>query len=137
MRAKEHRPRRSSPPLALAWVALLLPLLAHAISLFEKNHPRVEEGLKAYEGGDYQGALKSFDEAKKELPSSATLEFNRGNALYKLKRLEEANRAYHRAMETDRATALSGLRGQRPTRAAPRGNRRAPAPCRRGPSTPA
>lgn len=82
-------------------VALALPRGSWAFGPFEKNHPLVEEGIIAYEQGRYEDALRAFDEAKKELPHSAALEFNRGNALYKLGRIEEAKAAYHRVIEAD------------------------------------
>ena len=92
----------------LLWVALVLGSAvvdsgsAIALGLFEKNHPTVEQGRKAYEKGDYAEALRQFDAAAKELSGSASLEFNRGNALFKLGRMEEANQAYHHALETPR-----------------------------------
>jgi len=75
---------------------------AFALGPLQRNHPVVERGLKAYEDGRYDEALQAFDEAKKELPSSAALEFNRGNALYKLGRKDEAKEAYRRVAETER-----------------------------------
>ena len=75
---------------------------AFALGPLQRNHPVVERGLKAYEDGRYDQALQAFDEAKKELPSSAALEFNRGNALYKLGRKDEAKEAYRRVAETER-----------------------------------
>jgi hypothetical protein len=74
-----------------------------AMGFLEKNHPTVEQGRKAYDKGDYAEALRQFDAAAKELPRSASLEFNRGNALFKLGRMDEANQAYHRALETPRS----------------------------------
>ena len=87
--------------LMLGWV--LNPGFALALGVLEKNHPIVEQGRKAYEKGDYEEALRQFDAAQKDLPSSASLDFNRGNALFKLGRMEEANQAYHRALETERS----------------------------------
>ena len=75
---------------------------AFGLGPLQRNHPAVERGLKAYEDGRYDEALQAFDEAKKELPSSAALEFNRGNALYKLGRKDEAKEAYRRVAETER-----------------------------------
>jgi tetratricopeptide (TPR) repeat protein len=91
---------RSSPaprwPLALA---LLAARSALALGPFEANPPKVAEGLKAYDDGRYEDALRDFDSAQKELPGSAALEYDRGNALYRLKRLDEAREAYQRAAE--------------------------------------
>jgi len=84
-------------------VCLALGSDAKAMGPLQKNHPLVEQGQKAYEDGRFEDALRAFEDAKKELPSSAVVEFNRGNALYKMGRREDAKRAYHRAAETDRA----------------------------------
>ena len=89
---------------AAAAAALALTLRsgpALALGPFEKNHPLVSEGLAAYQAEDYQTALKKFDEARAQLPASSAIEFNRGNALYKLKRYEEAKEAYRRVAEND------------------------------------
>jgi tetratricopeptide (TPR) repeat protein len=85
-------------------LAFLLAVVrpAWSMGLLEKNHPRVDEGRKAYERGQYQQALEAFDRAKQELPGSAAVEYNRGNALYKLNRHEEAAAAYKRATEMNR-----------------------------------
>jgi hypothetical protein len=58
--------------------------------------------MRAYERGSYDLALKAFDGAKKDLPASASVEFNRGNALFKLGRKEEAQEAYSQVTQTDR-----------------------------------
>ncbi|MFZ5467836.1 MAG: tetratricopeptide repeat protein [Myxococcota bacterium] len=83
--------------LLAALVAVGSPALA--LGPFEKNHPLVQEGLDAFERGDYEAALQKFEAAKKELPDSAAVEFNRGNALFKLQRFEEARDAYRRVAE--------------------------------------
>lgn len=85
-------------------LAALLTFSAPSFALgpFERNHPAVEEGLTAYEQGDYATALQQFEEAKKELPQSSAVEFNRGNALYKLGNHAEAVSAYQRAAELDK-----------------------------------
>lgn len=81
----------------------LLALPAFALGPFEKNHPLVAEGLAAYEKGEFEQALQKFDEAKKELPRSAALEFNRGNALFKLGRFDEARDAYQHVFDLDKS----------------------------------
>jgi tetratricopeptide (TPR) repeat protein len=88
--------------------AALLPLVAlgalyatsaEALGPLERNPPKVAEGLAAYDDGRYEDALQAFDAAKKQLPDSAALEYDRGNALYRLQRLDEAREAYQRAAE--------------------------------------
>lgn len=87
--------------LAKGWAVVLVALPALALGPFERNHPQVQEGLEAYEKGDYQQALEKFEAAKKALPRSAAVEFNRGNALFKLGRYDEARDAYRRVTELD------------------------------------
>ena len=86
---------------ALLWAAAA-PRTALALGPFEKNHPRVEEGIRAYGEGRFEDALAAFEATRKEMPDSAAVEFNRGNALYKLRRLKEAQEAYQRVTELDR-----------------------------------
>lgn len=86
----------------------VLPLLlltsgaALGAGLLERNHPLVDEGAKAFEAGRYEEALGRFDEAAKALPPKASLEFNRGSALHKLGRNDEARAAFLRAAELDK-----------------------------------
>ncbi len=84
-------------------LSALLALGPEALALgpLQRNHPAVERGLQAYQEGRFEDALREFEGAKKELPSSAAVEFNRGNALYKLGRREEAKEAYRRVMEAE------------------------------------
>jgi tetratricopeptide (TPR) repeat protein len=81
---------------------LVLGLLcqkAHALGPLERNPPKVADGLKAYDEGRFEDALRDFEEAQKQLPDSAALEYDKGNALYRLQRLDEAREAYQRAAE--------------------------------------
>lgn len=86
----------------LSALLVLTPRTALALGPFEKNHPRVEQGMAAYEAGRFDDALTAFEAARRELPDNAVVEFDRGNALYKLRRLDEAREAYHRVSELDR-----------------------------------
>jgi tetratricopeptide (TPR) repeat protein len=81
----------------MKWGWLLAPVLA--MGPFEKNQPLVDEGESKFEHGDYEGALQKFDEADKEIPNNATIAFDRGAALHKLGRNEEARAAFLRAAE--------------------------------------
>jgi tetratricopeptide (TPR) repeat protein len=72
---------------------------AFALGPFERNQAQVEAGLKAYDDGRYEDALREFDAAKKAMPGSAALEYDRGNALYRIGRFDDARSAYLRAAE--------------------------------------
>jgi tetratricopeptide (TPR) repeat protein len=85
-------------PLRLGLAALLFTT---AMGPFERNDPRVADGMSAYDKGNYEDALKKFEEAKKGLPQSAAVEFDRANTLYRLGRLDEARDAYHQVAELD------------------------------------
>src|SRR6185295_7082244 len=76
--------RGGFPRAALCALLILTPGTALALGPFEKNHPRVEEGMQAYEAGRFDDALTAFESARRELPDNAVVEFDRGNALYKL-----------------------------------------------------
>jgi hypothetical protein len=81
--------------------ALLAPALGWAMGPFEKNHPLVDEGISAYERGEFDQALEKFDAASKERPHDARVQYNRGLALHKLGRNDEARSALNRALELD------------------------------------
>jgi tetratricopeptide (TPR) repeat protein len=89
--------RRVSTVLALL-AGLASP--AWAIGPFEANPPEVDRGLKAYDEGKYEEALKAFEAAQRAAPNHPALQYNRGNALYRLGRFDEAREAYRRAAET-------------------------------------
>ncbi len=84
-----------------SWVVLT----ALAMGPFEKNHPLIDDGEAAYERGDYEGALSKFDAADKELPNNAQVAFDRGTALHKLGRHDEARAAFLKAAELNQGKA--------------------------------
>ena len=100
------RIRGAKPSLRAALALGLSSLLtfrpeAVALGPLQRNHPAVERGQQAYQEGRFEDALREFEAAKKELPASAAVEFNRGNALYKLGRRDEAKEAYRRVAEAE------------------------------------
>lgn len=81
----------------MRWAWVIAPVLA--FGPFEKNHPLIDDGEAAFEKGDYESALQKFEAADKELPGNAQVAFNRGTALHKLGRNEEARTAFLKAAE--------------------------------------
>lgn len=92
--------------------ALLLVLLvaapAWAMNPFEKNHPQVEQGTEAYEHQDFEHALEKYEAAAKERPQDARVQYDRGLALHKLGRDDEAKSAFQKALELDQKGELAG-----------------------------
>lgn len=90
--------------------ALLALVASAAFSMgpLEKNHPLVEAGTQAFDRGDFAQALEKYDAAAAERPQDARIQYNRGLALHKLGRQEEAQAALQRANELDRDGALKG-----------------------------
>lgn len=81
---------------------------AEAAGPFEKNHPQVEAGTEAYDAQKFDQALEHYDEAAKEKPSDPRVQYDRGLALHKLGRHDEARQAFQRALELDRSGELAG-----------------------------
>lgn len=100
--------RRSAAMLGLALAWGLAPGTAHAAGPFERNHPKVEAGTDAYEAGKFDDALGAYEQAAAEKPADARVQYDRGLALHKLGRHEEAKRAFEQALELDRSGELKG-----------------------------
>src|SRR6185369_1082872 len=96
--APEGRPvKRGGLPQAalcalLSALLVLTPRTALALGPFEKNHPRVEEGMAAYEAGRFDDALAAFESARRELPD---------NAMAELGQPKDAIAAYRKALLLD------------------------------------
>lgn len=84
-------------PFALLLAATL------AFNPFEKNDPLIDEGTALYEKGQFDQALAKFDEASRQYPQDARVPYNRGLALHKAGRNDEAKQAFDHAIELDRA----------------------------------
>ena len=97
--------RRTSKLALLAVLALAGQ--AQAAGPLEKNHPEVEAGTEAYDAQKFEEALEHYDKALVERPSDPRVQYDRGLALYKLGRHEEAKAAFQAALDLDRSGELS------------------------------
>jgi Ca-activated chloride channel homolog len=86
-RKKETHPRR--PSIQSAVVAVMLALILNG---------RAASGLDRYNQGDFDGALESFREELKHDPDSPRINFDLGDAAYRLQKYDEAFEAYSKAM---------------------------------------
>ncbi|MCU0695639.1 MAG: tetratricopeptide repeat protein [Myxococcaceae bacterium] len=76
--------------------ALAQPAPADALEVYE-------EGKRRYDAKDYAGALERFDEAARLEPKTARWQYNRGLALKKLQRTDEAIAALQQSRALDPA----------------------------------
>ena len=86
---------RTLAPLAalLVWAPI-----ARSQSLLEREDPHVTAANQAYAKGKYDEALRGYEDAEREGAQGPQLAFDRGNALYKLGRRDEARQAYLTAL---------------------------------------
>ncbi len=98
--------RRRASKVAVLMVALLAGQ-AQAAGPLEKNHPEIELGTKAYEAQKFDEALTHYDAALQDKPADARVQYNRGLALHKLGRNDEAKSAFQSALDLDRSGELA------------------------------
>ena len=99
--------RRGRSKVAVLAVALLAGH-SQAAGPLEKNHPEVELGTQAYDAQQFEEALKHYDAALVERPSDPRVQYDRGLALHKLGRNDEAKAAFQAALDLDRSGELAG-----------------------------
>lgn len=64
----------------------------------------MQDGLEAYEKGDYEKALKLFIDAQLEDPDNPRILYNVGNAYYKVGDFESANKNFEQALKAEDKT---------------------------------
>lgn len=109
--------RRSAGMVVVLMAAALLPMQARAAEVWRRDdqasHARILQGVEAYRRGDYERAAAQFARAE-----GAVAHYNRGNALAKAGRLQDAVSAYDEALRqtpgmpdavANRATVLAAL----------------------------
>jgi tetratricopeptide (TPR) repeat protein len=84
-------------------LALLASQDARAQGFFQRKDPGVAAANQHYDKGAYDQALRGYEDAAREHPNTPELDFNRGNALFKLERRDEARAAYLSALAAPNA----------------------------------
>ncbi len=79
----------SRPPVANAVAAATLALILNA---------HANTGIDRYNQGDFDGAIEKFREELKRDPASPAINFNLGDAAYRLQRYDQAFEAYAKAL---------------------------------------
>jgi tetratricopeptide (TPR) repeat protein len=74
----------------------LLPILGA-----DQAEVNVREGNTLYQAGQFEAALEQYEAAAEELPGSAVIAFNRGNALFKQREQDQALDHYMAALDTE------------------------------------
>jgi Ca-activated chloride channel family protein len=80
-------------------VTALAAALLLALSPLTAEEPNVREGNEKLLAGDAAEALRRYDAAERALGPRAELDYDRGNALYRLGRPAEARDAWRRSLE--------------------------------------
>lgn len=95
---------RFSKYLLIAFAAIFLSISSAGISFAQEEADAdpikiFNQGQEAHEKGDFQTALKFYDEALKIVPEFPEAEFQRGNVFLSLNKTDEAEKAFRRALE--------------------------------------
>jgi Ca-activated chloride channel family protein len=89
VRQQKTLPRSAAPSTVSAALMAVLVLVLTA---------NADSGLDQYTQGDFDGALKSFRAQQKRDPESPSVNFNLGDAAYRLQKYDQAFEAYSKAM---------------------------------------
>lgn len=100
---RRRRPGRKFSNVALVLLvgAMSLTSLTGCERPFEKQQDEVSRANELVDEGNFEEALKLYDEAQAKVPTTPELSYNRGRALLGLERWEEAQEAFARALETE------------------------------------
>jgi Ca-activated chloride channel family protein len=96
---------------ALASLLFIISLLLPAASAAQNGKALIKKGNEAYEKKDYENAIIRYQQANLKNPADPTASYNRGNALYKNNKPDEAVQAYDEAIaktssKTDKAKSF-------------------------------
>lgn len=90
---------RNGPGLLALLGFVMCGSTAFGMGPFQKNADEVAAGMSAYSKGHWKEALEHFEAAKKKHPDRPEVDLDRGNALYQLKRYDDAKAAYAEALK--------------------------------------
>jgi tetratricopeptide (TPR) repeat protein len=79
-------------------LVLLVSTGARAQNFFQRPDPGVAAANEHFAKGEYDQALRGYEDAAREHPNTPELDFDRGNALFKMDRRDEARTAYLSAL---------------------------------------
>jgi Ca-activated chloride channel family protein len=88
-------------PLVIAILLLSFTLLGANSSWADDFSGAVKAGNKSYGKGDYESALRHYQDAEIEKPEDPKLHYNMANTLYQQERYEEAIEKYNKAFYTE------------------------------------
>jgi Ca-activated chloride channel homolog len=108
MRSRAPRPKAATEPRGRRALAAALLLLVTGFSPLQAEQKDVREGNEQLTGGDPAAALRRYDAAEKAVGPRAEIDYDRGDALYRLGRHAEARDAWRRAL--DRGAGRLGTR---------------------------
>ncbi len=81
-------------------LSILLILLASAVQA-DVDRGKTNQGIKAFQEGQWDEALKYFQDAQLDDPTDPVGHYNLAEALYKKKRFEDALKEYQKALGTE------------------------------------
>ncbi len=88
--------------LGLSFLGLLGGVnVAQAVGPLKRQVESVAEGNRLYEERHFEQALERYEDAEKQFEAEPSIQFDRGNALFKLGRSKEAREAFLRALGTE------------------------------------
>lgn len=91
----------------IVFVSFSLPLFAFSSAFGDEIVKKNREGIGFFNEEKYEEALGAYRDAQLEAPESPELHFNIGDVLYKLKKYEEAQEEYVKALSTEDAQLQS------------------------------
>lgn len=108
MRSRAPRAKAATEPGGRRALAAALLLVVTGFSPLQAEQKDVREGNEQLTGGDPAAALRQYDAAEKAVGPHAEIDYDRGDALYRLGRHAEARDAWRRAL--DRGAGRLGTR---------------------------